>query len=233
MSAKSELQEKLVALYLRLNGYFSTGLIIHSAEDTNVDGEVDIIGVRFCNHRQEDRLIGCSEYLDIPTDSKIDIIIGEVKGGENKLQFNKSIREHDDRRYKLLTWLGFLEDKHIDEINEELRLRIQTRERNSSEKFERIDYPSENGIISIRPILFAPDRPEPRENQIKFINGQEMINFCWKCYRPANRRETCETNYWAINHWGEQFENLVRYFKQPNKTEQGTIQEMYEYFEVK
>jgi hypothetical protein len=232
--AKSHLQEKLVALYLRLNGYFSTGLIIQSAEDNNVDGEVDIIGVRFCNHRQKDRLIECSRYLDIPNDSKIDIIIGEVKGGKkSQLQFNESIRENDDRRYKLLTWLGFVEDKHIDEINEELRLRIQTKEANSSEKFERINYPFEDGIISIRPMLFAPDRAKPRNNQVRFINGQQMIDFCWECFKPKKRRETCATDYWAINNWGEQFENLVTYFKQPNKTEQGTMQEMYEYFEEK
>jgi hypothetical protein len=229
--SKSRLQEKLVALYLRLNGYFVTGLIINSAQDENIDGEIDIIGVRFCNHRQEDRLIKCSAYLDIPRDSNIDIIIGEVKGQGESLQFNSSIRENDDRRYKLLTWLGFVEDKDIEKINEELRTRIQTKEINSSEKFERIDYPRENSFISIRPILFAPDRPNPRDNQVKFINGQQMIDFCWKCFRPENRREYCETNYRSIDAWGEQFEDLVRYFKQKAKSEQGTIKDLYKQFE--
>jgi hypothetical protein len=200
--SKSRLQEKLVALYLRLNGYFTSGLIIHSSQDYNIDGEIDIVGVRFCNHRQEDRLIECSEYLCIPKDSKIDIIIGEVKGQDTKLQFNKSIRENDDRRYKLLTWLGFLEDKDIEKINEELNLRVQTKEINSSEKFERIDYPYENGTISIRPMLFAPDQPAPRINQVKFVSGQEMIDFCWECFIPENRRDPCETNYRSLDAWG-------------------------------
>ncbi len=229
--SKSRLQEKLVALYLRLNGYFVTGLIINSAQDENIDGEIDIIGVRFCNHRQKDRLIECSAYLDIPRDSNIDIIIGEVKGQGESLQFNPSIRENGDRRYKLLTWLGFVEDKDIEKINEELRTRIQTKEINSSEKFERIDYPRENSFISIRPILFAPDRPNPRNNQVKFINGQQMIDFCWKCFRPENRRKPCETNYRSIDAWGEQFEDLVRYFKQKAKSEQGTINDLYKQFE--
>ncbi len=232
MSKKSQLQEKLAALYLRLNGYFSTGLIIQSAKDNNVDGEVDIIGVRFRNHRQEDRLIECSKYLDIPTDSKIDVIIGEVKGQDEKLQFNPSIRENDDRRYKLLTWLGFLEDKDIEKINEELRTKIQTKEINSSEKFERIDYSIGNSIISIRPILFAPDQPKPRHNQVKFINGQQMIDFCWECFRPESRRIPCETDYRSIDAWGEQFEDLVRYFKQKAKSERGTINDLYECFEI-
>jgi hypothetical protein len=230
--SKSRLQEKLVALYLRLNGYFTTGLIIHSAQDNNIDGEIDIIGVRFCNHRQEDRLIECSEYLCIPKDSKIDIIIGEVKGQDEQLQFNPSIRENADRRYKLLTWLGFLEDRDIEKINEELRLRIQTKVINSSEKFERFDYPYEKGIISIRPMIFAPDKPAPRNNQVKFISGQQMIDFCWECFRPENRRESSETNYWSLDGWGEQFEHIVRYFKQRAKTEQGTIKDLYEVFGI-
>ena len=42
---RSELQEKLVALYLRLNRYFTTELIIHSPNAKEVEGEIDIIGV--------------------------------------------------------------------------------------------------------------------------------------------------------------------------------------------
>ncbi len=227
---KSELQEKIVALYLRLNGYLTTGLIIHSSEETKVDGEIDIVGVRFSNHQQADRLINCSENLDIPDKSNIDVIIGEVKGGNNPLQFNESIREHEDRRYKLLSWIGFLDDKDIEEISKELKSKIQTKEVNSSESFEYISYESKNMKFSIRPIIFAPDKPVPRNNQIKFINGQEMIDFCWKCFRPEFRRASCETDYWSINNWGEQFETLVQYFKAETKTEPGTIKEIYKHF---
>ncbi len=229
---KSDLQEKLVALYLRLNGYLTGGLIIHSAEENNVDGEIDILGMRFSNHQQDDRLIDCSKFLNIPTDSKLDIVIGEVKGGKHPLQFNKSIREHDDRRYKLLTWLGFLKDDEIARVSEDLRKLISVKKINNSQDFHRMDLQSELGLISIRPIIFAPDRPEPRENQIKYINGQSIIDFCWTCYRPETKRETCETNYWSINNWGEQFEDLVRYFKDPNRIELGNIKDLYDYFNL-
>jgi len=229
---KNELQEDLVALYLRLNGYFSTGLIIHSADDNNVDGEVDVVGIRFKNHKQEDRIVECSTYLSIPSDADIDVIIGEVKGGKNPLQFNDSLRNHKDRRYKLLTWLGFLNDEDIEAINAQLELIIQTKLVNNSEHFERFDYQSNAGIISIRPILFAPDRSEPRNNQVKFIHGQVMLDFIWACLRPESRRESCETDYWSISNWGRQFEMLVRYFKQPNKENVENIKSLYEYFEV-
>lgn len=231
---KSELQERLVTLYLRLNGYFSTSLIIHSAVEHNVDGQVDIIGIRFRNHKQEDRIIDCSTYLDIPKNSFIDVIIGEVKGGsgKNSLQFNESIRTHEDRRYKLLTWLGFLNDEDIQTVNKQLEAVIQTKEINHSDNFERIDYDGGTVSISIRPILFAPDKNQPRSNQIKFVHGQEMLDFIWSCFRPENRRDPCETNY-PITNWGEQFENLVSYFKQHDKIEVGNMQELYIFFGIK
>jgi len=229
---RSELQEALVALYLRLNGYFSTGLIIHSADDNNVDGELDIIGVRFGNHKQEDRMISCSTYLGIPDDSAIDVIIGEVKGRNNPLQFNESIRLHADRRYKMLTWLGFLDDKDIDEVSKQLEVSIQTKQITNSKNYERIDYNGNAGRISIRPILFAPDRNQPRPNQIKFVHGQELLNFIWECFRPQNRRDTCEANYWSINNWGRRFEDLVRYFKKPDKEEVGNMNDLYAYFNI-
>jgi hypothetical protein len=72
---RSHIQEKLVALYLRLNGYTTSGLILHSPEDESVEGEIDLIGVQFIHHSQPDRIIGCSEELDIPSDSFVDILV--------------------------------------------------------------------------------------------------------------------------------------------------------------
>lgn len=229
---RSILQEKLVALYLRLNGYFTTGLIIHSADDGNVDGEIDIIGVRFKNHHQHDRLIGCSSYLEIPEDCDIDLLIGEVKGQNASLRFNKSVRENNDRRHKLLSWIGLFAVNDLKYLNEELSKAIQPREVNSSEKFERILHKSKMGLISIRPIIFAPDRPLPRNNQLKYINGQVMMDYCWECFRPAVRRVSCETNYAPMSNWGEQFMELVKYFKDQNKKEAGSPAELYSYFNL-
>jgi len=229
---KSELQEKLTALYLRLNGYFTTGFIIHSSKDTKVDGEIDVLGVRFSNHQQKDRVISCSKFLDIPKDSKIDLIIGEVKGGKEKLQFNKSLRENDDRRYKLLTWLGFINDNDIPKIDNELSEKIATKKVNDSITFERIDYQSDLGLISIRPIIFAPDKLHPRKNQVKYIGGQTMLDFCLACFNPVKKRPTCETDYWSIDNWGEQFESLVRYFKLIEKNKDVNMNELYKHFKI-
>jgi hypothetical protein len=225
---KSNLQEKLVSLYLRLNGYTTTGLILHSHEDGQVDGEIDIIGVRLPFHNQEDRIIQCSETLEIP-EKKIDIIIGEVKGGKAALQFNESLRTNQDRVRKLIKWIGIAEDSDVDKISVDLTVKIQNKNVQKPESFPEILH--EN--YCLRPILFAPDRTNQRENQIKFINGNELITFCWNCFRPENRRESCETNYRAISNWGQSFEKLVGYFKNPDKDNSGNIRDLYNHFNIK
>lgn len=225
---RSNLQEKLVALYLRLNGYTTTGLILHSPNESEVEGEIDLIGVRFSGHKQPDRIIDSANEIEIPTDSAIDIIIGEVKGGKNKLQFNESLRLHSHRTKKLFQWLGFCPDDKLDELIKDFMLTIQTKAVQKLEPFPKVRIDN----ISIRPILFAPDRLLQRDNQPHFINGSQMIDYCWNCFRPETRRETCETNYIAINNWGEQFERLVGYFKNYNLQSPGKITDIYNHFNI-
>jgi hypothetical protein len=225
---RSALQEKLVALYLRLNGYFTTGLILHSPNDNEVEGEIDIIGVRFRGHSQPDRVIDCSELLEIPKDSEIDIIVGEVKGSKKALQFNESLRLYPDRLQKLFKWIGIINAEDMKNIIDEFIEIVTPREIQSSKSFPAI--PKNN--FTIRPILFAPDRPQPRDNQAKYIQGDELINYCWKCFRPEYRRQTCETDYKAVNNWGEQFERLVGYFKDKDKKEPGDVTELYQHFKI-
>jgi hypothetical protein len=225
---RSALQEKLVALYLRLNGYMTTGLILHSPNDYEVEGEIDIIGARFRSHSQPDRVIGCSDILEIPTDSEIDIVVGEVKGRKEQLQFNESLRLYPDRLEKLFKWIGIINANNMKSVVNEFIEIVTPREIQSSKSFPVI--PKNN--FTIRPILFAPDRPQPRNNQIKYIQGEELINYCWKCFRPEYRRKTCETDYKAVNNWGEQFERLVGYFKDKDKKEPGNVAELYQHFEI-
>lgn len=228
MSKKSNLQESLVALYLRLNGYTTTGLILHSPKDEAVAGEIDIIAVRFSEHKQLDRIIECSSELEIPNDTRIDIIVGEVKGGTYPLQFNESLRLHDERVTKLFQWIGICQDDDLNKLSKTFMSKIQVQEIQKPDPFPIIRYSD----ISIRPILFAPDRTVQRNNQIKFISGIELISFCWNCFRPEYRRVTCETNYRAINNWGEQFERLVGYFKNRDKNTAGVIDDLYDHFRV-
>ena len=103
---KAEVQETLVALYLRLNGYFTTGFIVQSSTPGRVTTELDVLAVRLPHNTEPDRVIGCARELE-PWDSGIDFIIGEVKSHGESLQFNPAIR--DPRAVStILQWWGHL-----------------------------------------------------------------------------------------------------------------------------
>jgi hypothetical protein len=84
---KSDTQELLAALYLRLNGYFLTGFIAHDSIGNRT--EMDVLGVRFPGHREPEREIACCEHLRTLSD-KTNFIVGEVKGGSKRLTFNRA-----------------------------------------------------------------------------------------------------------------------------------------------
>jgi hypothetical protein len=76
---KSDIQETLVSLYLRLNGYFVSGFIVHASR--GVGTEMDVLAVRFPKHQEPEREGQPCRYLAAPTD-QIDFLLGEVKGGQ-------------------------------------------------------------------------------------------------------------------------------------------------------
>lgn len=225
--SRHRIQENLVALFLRLNGYFTTSLIIHSEKEFQVSGEIDIVGIRFQNHKQTDRNINFFSNLDIPKD-KIDIIIGEVKGGKSQLSFNDFLKNDKKNVIKLIEWIGNVNSSDIETIADKIIDAIQSTEIQNCEPFPHIYIDN----YCFRPILFALDRIKPRDNQKNFISGNDMINFCWECFRPSVARETCSTNYTSISNWGGQFEKMVGYFKNHEKTEVGNMDDLYKHFNV-
>jgi hypothetical protein len=57
---KADAQEAVVALYLRLNGYFTTGFIVQSSTPGRVTTELDVLAVRLPHNAEPDRMIGCA-----------------------------------------------------------------------------------------------------------------------------------------------------------------------------
>lgn len=228
---KSDLQEQLVRLFLRLNGYLTSGLIIHSSQKGNNKTELDIVAVRFPYHKQIDRQVECSKYMDYPTDS-IDIIIGEVKGQKAPANFNAALHNDKDAIEKLVNWLGMFSNEQIYQVQCDVFKILQPKQINSSEKFDTLKYTFDSGNYTIRAILFCPDRPKPKKNQIKYVYGQLMLDFIWECLRPEILRSTCSTVY-PTNMWGIDFKHLVEYFKDENKTTVGTVTDLYTHFKIK
>lgn len=225
----SDLQEDIVKLFLRLNGYITTGLIIHSDEKFKNKTEIDLIAVRFPFHNQEDRVLKSSDYLQIP-DKTIDIIIGEVKGGRNvKNQFNPSLRDDSEAIEKLVNWIGVIEPEKNKEIINWLIEELKPKEKNVLGDFPQFNI---NNQFSIRPIVFNLDISKPNKNQKRLVYGDLMLNYIWDCFRPENERATCSTTY-PVNMWGHNLTPIVEYFKDNNKVRPGTPLDLYKHFGFK
>lgn len=224
---KSTIQEQLATLYLRLNGYFTTGYIIHS-DEKKIEGELDILAVRFPLHKQDDTEHNSSKFLEIP--SNIDIIIAEVKSKGQQLQFNNCLKQQDSLEplQKLLKWTGILTEDKIDHIAIEFNALVQPVENSQLQTFRSTKIIETNfGYTTIRPILFSPEKLNIN-NADKFINWTEINDFIWLCLCPADRREKCGTRY-DFTAWGQGFNEIIKAYKdrQKNQTKFKDITELY------
>lgn len=209
---KHELEEKLVKLFLRLNGYFLTDLVIHSGKKGENKTQIDAIGVRFPFHEQKDRGLNCSEVLCIP-EGKIDVLVCEVKGSTEVPKFNESLTNSPEAIEKLLSWIGIFEQSKVEKIANELKKTFTT---------------IENDIYSLRPVLFTFGGK--RNPETLSATGEEVLDFIWACFRPPNDRASCSTTY-NYEAWGPDYTELVRYFKD-NKESTGRITDLYKYFGI-
>jgi len=227
---RSGFQELLASLYLRLNGYMNSGFIVHAPQNNFT--EIDVIGVRFRHNSEPEREVNPSAWLQIP-ESSIDIVIGEVKGGDAPVQFNSSLRENQEAVASVLRWIGVLDEGQISETAIELSSVLSPRKIESPETFKSITLSSSiSDSITIRGLLFAPDRLIPGRNQPRYIHGQEMLDFIWTCFCPEMKRKSCDTRY-DLNLWSI-YQPIVSYFKDRERLgiTQGTMQEMYNHFDI-
>jgi hypothetical protein len=213
----SELEEKLSHLFLRLNGYFVSGLIIHSKRSKEIAAEIDLVAVRFKNHEQLDRDIGFCEALDIPQKSDLDVLIIEVKGGNpSSYKFNSSILNNDDRRKKLLSWVGIFDIAHLDKVNTQLKVAMKSStQKGLNSKFQEVSYKSNEKTTSLRPIIFGFSTADFGKRNI--LSGTEIFDYCEKCFCPVGVRNECATDYVSTHCWGLEFRDIVKYFKNSNK----------------
>lgn len=225
----SQFQERLVSLYLRLNGYLQTGYIPHAKKWGEAGTDIDRIGLRFPGHRQTEREIECDSLIDIPTDS-IDIVIAEVKN--NDLKFNDSIIDKKKRAIEnwtqILNWIGLFREKDIDSLV--LSLIDLTSKNGQIENcsFDKITYESDFGLITIRPMLFVFEQQKSENDEKAWVNGEEILKYVWKCFCPEIKRDNCSTRY-PFKLWGTEFSDIVEYIKDRHKRklEIGTLSDMY------
>jgi len=224
---KSNIQECLTTLYLRLNGYLTTGFIIHSNQN-EISGELDILAIRFPNHNQDDTNHNSSEFLEVP--QNIDLIIGEVKSSGKSLQFNNCLRNGESAPViwnKILKWVGILEQECIDKILPDLIQLVQTKENSQLLYLKSISLESKFGIISIRPIIFSLERINIH-NADKYITWSELNDFIWNCLCPLENRKECGIRY-DFKAWGTDLYQIVKVYKDRQKEQRKfmSISELY------
>lgn len=224
---KSNIQENLVKLYLRLNGYFSTGFIIHSSEN-KINSEIDNISVRFPLHHQNDTEHNSSDYLNVS--KNIDIVISEVKSKGLKLQFNKSLYEKNcvQNWHKLLSWIGVFNSSQIEMISDEMIRLIKPMPNSKLKDFRVIEnIKTDFGLVNLRAILFSPEKTSNNSSD-KIINWTEINEYIWSCLCPKEERINCGTKY-DLTAWGTEFNHIVEVYKS-RKEEQNKLKDIEELY---
>jgi hypothetical protein len=219
---KGKVQEALAILYLRLNGYFTSGLIVHSQTAGENQTEVDVLAVRFPRHSQLETEVGPSSELNC-SDLDVDIIIGEVKSAGQSLQFNRGLRSVDSVS-KILRWVGAFENEEIPPIASELMTVLEPKPIANCEMLAVLGPRN----IRVRCVLFSPERDKHRANQPWFLEGQPIFNYLWRCLHPTEPRSQCATTY-DFGSWGSELAPLVRYIKASPKPD--TFKTFFEDFE--
>lgn len=229
---KSDFQELLASLYLRLNGYFVSGFIVHAPEgELGRSGiqrpnraELDILAVRFPYNTEPERNVLPSSYLQTSAEH-IDIIIGEVKGSNKELQFNRGLRTSDETIRSVLRWIGIIPETEVDNHVQNVKSLLSTQVSNDPRTFRTYEFGLDN-CLRIRAIFFAPDRDNPPQpGQTRYINGQELIDYIWTCLHPDTPRSSCVTRY-EVGLWGP-YTEIVKFFKDRNRP--SNIEEIYQY----
>ena len=215
----SDIQEALLFLYLRLNGYFVSSFIVHSPEKGKNITQIDALAVRHPFNREPSRVVRASDFLD---PKRTDLLVCEVKGRGQPLQFNESFRESDTAIRNVLEWAGLFNQEEATSIASELKslLRPSTPAKDAARG---VQGPRET---TVRPLLCSPERQSCRSNQPWFLCEQEMFSYIAKCLNPAATRETCSTRY-DLNLWGPSLSPIVRYFKGLPPGDQGSLQGLY------
>ena len=190
---KAKIQEILVTLYMRLNGYFTSGFIVHSPKKGRNLTEVDILAVRFPGNREPERQVHPAPELD-PCTTATDIVIGEVKSKGGLLQFNQALTTSHESLASILRWVGVLDDEEIQQVAAELVRKLT----GGGLEPARIEGPR---ATRVQALLFSPGRCSRQTGEPWYISGEQIFGFIFRCLSPAIARPGCSAVY-DFGLWG-------------------------------
>jgi hypothetical protein len=217
---KAALQERLVELYLRLNGYFLSKFIVHSPVHGHNATEIDVLAVRFPYNAEPERSVESDALLQTSSDA-IDLLICEVKSAGQQLQFNKALTNSRAPIAVVLRWAGMYTEDEIVELTPKLRETLLNPDRNN----RRIPQVAGPRRSRVRGILASPERDRHRRGQPWFIDGKSLLNHLTTCLRPAVPRSKCATTY-DFGAW-DRYEEIIRVMKDPKQKPPANFSELY------
>jgi hypothetical protein len=203
---KSDVHEALAALYLRLNGYFTTGLILHSPEWGQTQTDIDCLAIRHLHHSQDGRNLGTAEFLD-DSEKVTDLILCEVKGDPNQLRFNKPIRTEPEALHATLRWAGIFDDTQIESVVVRLQLLLQQDVALGTARDGVLE-----GRFRVRALLCCPTLACTVPDRW-LLTGDEIFDYVGRCFNPAEPLASCSTRY-NFQQWGYPLTPIVQWLKE-------------------
>lgn len=221
---KSTIQEDLVSLYLRLNGFFVTRFIVHSPIHGENRTELDALALRLPFSSEPERKVGPDTLLDL-SEKHTDLALCEVKSKGQAFQFNRALFAEPAAVATVLRWTGLFEVQEIDGLAAAVADALKPIDPARSEP------PTVIGPrgIRIRGLLFSPEASSRRKNQPWFVTGPDVLRYVWTCLCPSTPRSSCATTY-DFRLWGDH-ERIVRYFKSRSTKGPGDIDALYAFLE--
>lgn len=221
---RSEVHEALVVLYLRLNGYFTTGLVVHAPEWGHNRTEIDCLAIRHSHHAQPEREIAGSQFLAL-REGDVDLLICEVKSCAAELSFNERLKDQGVLE-SVLKWASIFSEKDetgvADQVRSLLRCGVSVEE-------------AREGVLEagvrVRGLLCCPPCRETEVAGIWCLLGSEILSFAVDCLSPPERRMGCSTRY-NFRLWGSWLAPIVEYIKGAGRQGDVTLDGLYGYLDV-
>jgi hypothetical protein len=199
-----QVPELLTLLYLRLNGFFATGLVLQSARKREADGDVDCLAIRFPFHDQAEREVDSDPLLLLGNTPEL--LICEVKSSV-PCSFNKRLRTDLTTVNQLLRWCGFVPKEDVPKATTAVNALLQNE---VTKKLAQagVSY----GGVRIRGLFSCPACAVDPAQDRWIIYGEQMLSYVNKCLDPRANRVRCSTQY-SYELWGRSLEPVVQYFK--------------------
>lgn len=215
---KSDIHEALAALYLRLNGYFTTGLILHSPEWGQTQTDIDCLAIRHLYHSQPERDLGTAKFLDDDAEMT-DLILCEVKSDPNQLCFNRPIRTDPEALRAMLRWVGIFNDREMESVVRRLQPLLQQ---------DVVAETARAGVLEggfrVRALLCCPTLFDTIDHRW-CLTGDEIFDYAGRCFHPVEPRAFSSTRY-NFQQWGYPFTPIVQWFKE--RPDQLALEALYE-----